>query len=74
MATSYYFTKDEELRKSPKSEFARELMNLLEEPCPTNVPKTRQKAAIVTDFMAYPQKVPIQKMNSVCYEDLFGVL
>ena len=74
VATSYYLTKDEELQKSPKSEFARELKNLLEEPCPTNVPETSLKTATVIDYMAYARKVPIKKMNLVCYEDLFGTL
>ena len=74
MDTSCYLTKDRELRKSPKSEFARELKNLLEEPCRTNVRKTSLKTAIVIDFMAYARKVPIKKMNLVCYEDLFGAL
>ena len=74
VATSYYLTKDGELQKSPKSEFARELKNLLEEPCPTNVPETSLKTATVIDYMAYARKVPITKMNLVCYEDLFGTL
>ena len=74
MATSYYLTKDGELQKSPKSEFAIELKNLLEEPCPTNVPETSLKTATVIDYMAYARKVPIKKMNLVCYEDLFGTL
>ena len=74
MATLYYLTKDGEFRKSSKSEFARELKNLLEEPCPTNVPKSILKTAIVIDFMAYVRKVPIKKMNLVCYEDLLGAL
>ena len=72
--TSYYLAKDGELQKSPKSEFARELKNLLEEPCPTNVPETSLKTATVIDYMAYARKVPIKKMNLVCYEDLFGTL
>ena len=72
--TSYYLAKDGELQKSPKSEFARELKNLLEEPCPTNVPETSLKTATVIDYMAYARKVRIKKMNLVCYEDLFGTL
>ena len=56
VATSYYLTKDGELRKSPKSEFARELKNLLEEPCPTNVPETSLNTAIIIDLMAYCSK------------------
>ena len=74
VATSYYLTKDRELRKSPKSEFARELKNLLKEPCPINVPETSLKTAIVTDFMAYTRKVRIKKKNFVCYKYLFGAL
>ena len=74
MATSYCLTKDGDLRKSPKSEFARELKYLLEEPCPTNVPETSLKTAIVIDFMAYARKVPIKKINLVRYEDIFGAL
>ena len=74
VATSYYLTKDRELRKSPKSEFARELKNLLKEPCPTNVPQTSLETVIVIDFMAYARKVRIKKKNLVYYEDLFGAL
>ena len=74
VASSYYLTKDGELRKSPKWEFARGLKNLLEEPRPTNVLETSLKTAILTGFVAYAQKVPIKKMNLVCYEDLFGAL
>ena len=74
VATSYYLTKGGEFRKYSKSEYARELKNLLEQPCPTNVPETTFKTAIVIDFMAYARKVPINKMNLVCYEDLFGAL
>ena len=55
VATLYSMTKDGELRKFPKSEFVRELKNLLEEPCPTNVPEISLKTAIVIDFMAYAQ-------------------
>ena len=75
VATSYYLTKDGQLRKSPKSEFARELKNLLEEPYLTNAPETSQKAAVVIDLTAYcARKVPIKKMNLECYEDLCGAL
>ena len=74
VATSYYLTKDGKLRKSPKSQFARELKNLLEEPCPIIVPETSLRTAIVIDFMAYARTVPIKKMNLVCYEDLFVAL
>ena len=65
-ATSYYLTKDGELQKSPKSELARELKNLLEEPRPINVLETSLKTAIVIDFTAYARKVPIKKKNLVC--------
>ena len=60
------------MRKSLKSEFATELKTLLEEPSPTNVPETSMKTAIVIDFMVYARKVPVKKMNLVCYEDLLG--
>ena len=62
------------MRKSLKSEFATELKTLLEEPSPTNVPETSMKTAIVIDFMVYARKVPVKKMNLVCYEDLLGAL
>ena len=75
VATSYYLAKDGQLPKSPKSEFARELKNLLEEPCLTNVPETSQKAAVAIDFTAHcARKVPIKKMNLECYEYLCGAL
>ena len=74
VATSYYLTSDGEMRKSPKSEFARKLKNLLEEPCPTNVPETSLKTTIFIDFIAYARNLPIKKINLLCYKDLFGAL
>ena len=70
VVTLYYLTSDGKLQRCSKSEFAKKLKNLLEEPCLTNVPETSLKTAIVIDFMAYAQKVSIKKMNLVCYEDL----
>ena len=72
--TSYYLTKDNDLRKSPKSELARELKKLLEQPCPTDAPDSNLKFVMVIDFIAYAQKVPTKKMNLVTYEDFFNAL
>ena len=76
MSTSFYLTKDGSLRKSPKSELAREVKNLLGESCPTTVPESeeRLKAMVVIDFMAYARKVTTKKMNLITYEDFFKVL
>ena len=39
---SFYLTKDGSLQKSPKSELAREVKNLLEESCPATVPESEE--------------------------------
>ena len=59
VSTSFYLTKDGSLRKSPKSELAREVKNLLGESCPATVPESeeRLKAMVVIDFMAYAREV-----------------
>ena len=49
----FYLTKDGELRKSPKSKLARELKNLLEKPCPVEIPDWNLKSVVVIDSMAY---------------------
>ena len=46
VSTSLYLTKDGELRKSPKSELARELKNLLEKPCPVEIPDSDLKSVV----------------------------
>ena len=74
VSTSFYLTKDGELRKSPKSELARELKNLLEMPCPAEIPDSDLKSVIVIDFMAYAQKDPTKKMMLTMYEDNFKAL
>ena len=76
VSTWFYLTKDGSLRKSPKSELAREVKNLLGESCPTTVPESeeRLKAMVVIDFMAYACKVTTKKMNLITYEDFFKVL
>ena len=53
VSTSFYLTKDGELRKSPKSKLVRELKNLLEKPCPVEIPDSDLKSVVVIDFMAY---------------------
>ena len=53
ISTSFYLTKDGELQKSPKSELVRELKNLLEKPCPVEIPDSDLKSVVVIDFMAY---------------------
>ena len=74
VSTSFCLTKDGELRKSPKSELARELKNLLEMPCPVEIPDSDLKSVIVIDFMAYAQKVPTKMMMLTTYEDYFKAL
>ena len=74
VSTSLYFTKDGELQKSPKSELARELKNLLEMPRPVEIPDSDLKSFIFIDFMAYARKVPTKKMMLTTYEDYFKAL
>ena len=74
VSTSFYLTKDGELRKSLKSELARELKNLLEMPCLVEIPDSDLKSVIVVDFMAYARKIPTKKMMLSTYEDYFKAL
>ena len=74
VSSSFYLTKDGELQKSPKSELARELKNLLEMPCPVEIPDSDLKSVIVIDFMAYARKVPTKKMMLTTYKDYFKAL
>ena len=74
VSTSFYLTKDGELRKSPKSELARELKNLLEKPCPVEIPDSDLKSVVVIDFMAYARKISTKKMMLATYEDFFKAL
>ena len=68
-STSFYLTKDGNLRKSPKSELALEVKQLLPE-IPEVVAATQDPSVIVFDFMAYSRKVPVKKLNLRTYEDL----
>ena len=72
--TSFYLTKDGELRKSPKPELARELNNLLENSCPVDVPDSDLKSVVVVDFMAYARKIPTKKTMLATCEDFFKAL
>ena len=74
VSTWFYLTKDGSLRKSPKSELAREVKNLLGESCPVTVPESESIAMVVIDFIAYARKVVTKKMNLITYEDFFKVL
>ena len=67
VSTSFYLNKDGELRKSPKSELARELKNLLEKPCPIEIHDSDLKSVVVIDFMAYARKIPTKKMVLATY-------
>lgn len=73
-STSFYLTKDGSLRKSPKSELAREIKKLLDAECSESVPAANLKSMIVIDFMAYARKVPTKKMKLQTYEDFVKVL
>ena len=74
VSTSFYLTKDGKLQKSPKTELARELKNLLEKPCPTEIPYSDLKSVVVIDFMVYAQKIPTKKMMLATYEKFFKAL
>ena len=74
VSTSFYLTKDGELRKSLKSELARELKNLLEKPCPVEIPDSDLESVVVIDFMAYARKISTKKMMLATYEDFFKAL
>ena len=72
-STSFYLTKEGNLRKSEKSELLRELKNTLEE-IPEVVPIDDIPTAIIFDFMAYCRKVPVKKLKLRTYEDLLNYL
>ena len=74
VSTSFYLNKDGELRKSPKSELARELKNLLEKPCPIEIRDSDLKSVVVIDFMAYARKIPTKKMVLATYKFFFKAL
>ena len=73
-STSFYLTKDGNLRKSQKSELAREMKNMIEKECQSTVPESNLKSIIVIDFMAYARKIPTKKMNLKTYKDFYNVL
>ena len=75
VSTSFYLTKDGSLQKSPKSELAREVKNLLGESCSATVPESEERLkTMLIDFMAYARKVATKKMNLITYEHFFKVL
>ena len=65
VSTSFYLTKDGEIRKSPKSELTRALKDRLEKPHPTEVQESDLPTAVVIDFMAYARKIPTKTMRLV---------
>ena len=69
---SLYPTKEENLRKSEKSELLRELKHTLQE-IPEAVPTDKILDALIFDFMAYCRKVPIKKLKLRTYEDLWSI-
>lgn len=72
--TSFYLTKDGDLRKSPKSELTRELKDRLTKPHPTEIQESDLSTVVVIDFMAYARKIPPKKMRLVTYEGFFTAL
>ena len=69
--TSLYLTNKENLRKSDKSEFPRELKHTLIE-IPGAVPRNDISAAIIFDKLCH--KVPVKKLKSRTYEYLLKYL
>ena len=69
---SLYLTKEENLRKSERSELLRELKHTLQE-IPEAMPTDKSLDALISDFMAYCRKVPIKKLKLRTYEDLWSI-
>ena len=67
--TSFFLTKDEFLRKSPKSELATEVRKCLKEKSISKVPLSDNKCMIVIDFMSYARKVPVKKLKLKSFQD-----
>lgn len=70
-STSFFLEKDGTLRKSAKSEFARELKSGFLENIPETVPDLGPSSMIVFDFMSFCRKVPIKKLKLSTFEELF---
>ena len=69
-SSSFYSTKDGNLRKSPKSDLATELKQSLAT-IPNDVPSSAVDSVIIFDFMAFSWKVPVKKIKLQTFEDLF---
>ena len=74
VTTSFYLTKDGELRKLPKSELQRELKEHLTKPHPIEVQESDLSTAVLINFMAYTRKIPQKRMRLSTYEDYFNAL
>ena len=67
-STSFFLTKDENLRKTTKSELMQELEKNIT-PSSIRVPHSEEDTMIVIDFMAYARKVPVKKLNLKTFGD-----
>ena len=57
------------MRKSPKSELAREIEKKLDTPLPPDVPRDNESCMIAIDFMAYARKVAVSKLKLKTFGD-----
>ena len=73
-STSFLLTQDGYLRKSPKSELAREIEKRLEAPPSLEVPKDSKLSMVAIDFMAYGRKIPVSKLKLKTFGDFVRYL
>ena len=57
------------MRKSPKSELAREIEKNVDTPPPPDVPRDNESCMIAIDFMAYARKVAVSKLKLKAFGD-----
>ena len=73
-STAFFLMKDGYLRKSTKSELAKEIEKALEVMPKVDVPQSNNETVIAIDFMAYACRVQVTKLKLATYGDFFTQL
>ena len=73
-STAFLLMKDGYLRKSTKSELAKEIEKALEVIPTVDVPRSNNETMIASDFMAYARRVQVTKLKLATYSDFFTQL
>ena len=73
-STAFFLMKDGYLRKSTKSELAKEIEKALEVMPAVDVQRSNNETMIAIDFMAYARRVQVTKLKLATYGDFFTQL